>query len=195
MIELCFRCFADCIARTPRSPDCNHFMIHRENYVKYVAELPDLKRYTNSLLFLYNILRNTTGSIAFNRLRTHPVENMFGLVRMKCKSKHKYTSFLRAFSQSMLMTTILQATRLSSPVRRDYTIAGCRIWLTPDTTGFYLNPPDFILCFTATQSQKINQWASQRDARSLVERIREFSPVSSSFVRLADVLILSHRET
>jgi hypothetical protein len=107
VIELCFRCFADWIARTPRSLDCNHFMIHPETCVKYVAELPDLKRYTNSLLFLYKILRNTTGSIALNRLGTHPVENVFGLVQMKCKSKHKYRSFLRAFSQSMLMTTIL----------------------------------------------------------------------------------------
>jgi hypothetical protein len=103
---------------------------------------------------------------------------MFGLVRMKCKSKHRYTSFLRAFSQSMLMTTILQVICLSSPVRRGDTIAGCRILLTPDPTGFYLNPSDFILCFTAMQSQQINQWASQRDERSLEERIRKFSPVS-----------------
>jgi hypothetical protein len=65
----------------------------------------------------------------------------------------------------------------------------------PDPTGFYLNPSDFILCFTVMQSQQINQWASQRHERSLEERIREFSPVSSSFVHLAEVLILSHRET
>jgi hypothetical protein len=167
MIELCFQCFADWIAWAPRSLDRNHFMIHPETCVKYVAELLDLKRYTNSLLFLYKILRNIIGSIGLNRLGTHSVENMFGLVRMKCKSKHKYMSFLRAFSQSMLMMTILQVTGLSSPVRRDYTIAGCQILLTPDPTGFYLNPSDFILCFTTIQSQQINQCASQRDEGKL----------------------------
>jgi hypothetical protein len=101
MIEICFRCLADWIARARRSLDRNHFLIRRETYVRYVAELPDLKQYTNSLLFLYKIPRNTVGSIALNRLGTHPFENMFGLVRMKCKSKHKYTPFLWAFSQSM----------------------------------------------------------------------------------------------
>jgi hypothetical protein len=59
----------------------------------------------------------------------------------------------------------------------------------------YLSLPDFTLCFTAIQSQQINQWASQRDERSLEARIREFRSVSSSFVRLAEVMILSHRET
>jgi hypothetical protein len=194
MIKLCFRCFSDWIAQSPRSLDRNHFMIRCETCVKYVAGLPDLKRYTNSLLFLYKIRRNTAGSIVWNRLGTHPVENMFDLVRMKCKSKHKYTSFLRVFFQSMLMTTFLQATGLSSPVRRDYAIAGCRILLTPDPIGFYFNLSDFTLCFTAMQSQQINQWASKRHERSLEERIREFSPVSSSFARLAEVLILSRRE-
>jgi hypothetical protein len=82
MIELCFRCFTDWIVGGPRSLDCNHFTIHHETCVKYVAELPDLKRYTNSLLFLYKILRNTTGSIVLNRLGTHPVENIFDLVRI-----------------------------------------------------------------------------------------------------------------
>jgi hypothetical protein len=70
-------------------------------------------------------------------------------------------SFLRAFSQTMLMTTISQATGLSSPVWRDDTIAGCRTLLTPDPVGFYLNPLYFILCFTAMQTQQINQWGSQ----------------------------------
>jgi hypothetical protein len=78
--------------------------------------------------------------LALNCIGTHPVENMFGLVRIRCKSKHGYTAFLRAFSKNMMMVTILKATVLSSSVRRDYSITGSNFNLVhwPDRT--YLDP-------------------------------------------------------
>jgi hypothetical protein len=140
MIEFCFRCFSEWLQKAPRGFRSGLSEVNHSVPFKYVAELPDLRKYLNSLLFLYKLLTTLEGSLALNRMGTHLVENMFGLVRIKCKSRHSYTAFLRAFSNGMMMATILKATGLSSPVRRDYSIVGSKINLVHQPDRTYLDP-------------------------------------------------------
>jgi hypothetical protein len=106
MIESCFRCFCEWFQQAPQDIRWRPDIEHSKSPFKYVAELPDLRRYLNSLLFLYQLLTTHDGALVPNRIGTPPVENVFGLIRMKCKWKHNYTAFLCAFSRSMIMTTI-----------------------------------------------------------------------------------------
>jgi hypothetical protein len=58
---------------------------------------------------------------------------------MKCQWKHNYTGFLRVFSHGLVMATVLKATGMSSPLRRDYSIAGSKIVLTARDDRMYIN--------------------------------------------------------
>jgi hypothetical protein len=44
---------------------------------KFFAEIPDIPRYLNTILFLSQVTRQKK-PIAYNRIGTHPVENLFG---------------------------------------------------------------------------------------------------------------------
>jgi hypothetical protein len=131
MIEFCFRRLSEWLQPSSRGFRSRLGEVNHLVPFKYVPELPDLRRYLNSLLFLYKLLTTREGPLVLNRIGTHPVENMFGLAKIKCKSKHSFTAFLRVFSNNMMTATILKAAGLSSPVRRDYSIVGSKlIWFT-----------------------------------------------------------------
>jgi hypothetical protein len=106
MIEFCFRSLCESLHPAPQGirwwPDIEN----SQPSFKCVAELPDLRRYSNSLLFLNKLLTVHDGALALNSIGIHPVENMFGFIQMKCKWKHNDTAFLRAFSYGLIMATI-----------------------------------------------------------------------------------------
>jgi hypothetical protein len=193
MIEFCFRCFCEWLQGAPRGTQWSVAAGSDAIPFKYVAELPDLRRYLNSLLFLYKLLTALEGPLALNRVGTHPVENMFGLVRMKCKWKHTYTAFLRAFSHGMVMATILKATGLRSPVRRDYSIAGSKISLRQGDDRTYIDPTRVLEWLRVISGPQTLLARSTGDERTWEEILRELSPTSSSFIHVIELLIQSVR--
>jgi hypothetical protein len=130
-IELSFRCSCEWLQRAPQGLRWWLDIENSEPPFKYVAELSDLRRYLNSLLFLEKLLAIHDGALALNCIGTHPVENMFGFIRMKCQWKHNYIAFLRPFSYGMIMATILKATGMNSPVTRYYSIIGSKLFSLP----------------------------------------------------------------
>jgi hypothetical protein len=50
-------------------------------FPKFFAEKIDLIRYMNTIIFLNEVV-NTFSEIALNRIGTHPVENIFGPMRV-----------------------------------------------------------------------------------------------------------------
>jgi hypothetical protein len=65
--------------------------------------------------------------IAFNQIGTHPVENIFGLLRVAANENHNWERCKRATTKASLMDEILFAHKLKSHVRRDFTIAGIKV--------------------------------------------------------------------
>jgi hypothetical protein len=65
---------------------------------KFFVERPDLKRYLNTTLFLY-FITSKRKPIAYNRIGTHPVENLFGLVRVSSHFDHTWPKFLMAIAR------------------------------------------------------------------------------------------------
>jgi hypothetical protein len=78
------------------------------------------------VIFLYHIIRNYE-IIALNRIGTHPVENLFALVRVTAHHNDSWDNFLGSISRAMVMDEVIAAHGLKSPVRRDLSIAGVRV--------------------------------------------------------------------
>jgi hypothetical protein len=97
MIEFWFRCFCERLQRAPQGSRWWLDIKNSEQRFKYIAKLSDLRRYLNSLLFCYTLLTTRDESLALNRIGTHPVANVFGLIGMTCKWKHKDPAFLQLF--------------------------------------------------------------------------------------------------
>jgi hypothetical protein len=66
--------------------------------------------------------------IAVNRIGTHPVENIFGPMRVAANGNHSWDRCKKAITKASLMDEILFAHKLKSHVRRDFTIAGIKLW-------------------------------------------------------------------
>jgi hypothetical protein len=96
---------------------------------KLVVEILNLKRYLNSVIFLYHVIRDYD-NVELNRIGTHPVENFFGLIRVSCHENHSWDRFLSAAAKGVLSGEILVAQGLKAHIRRDYSIAGMsKLWI------------------------------------------------------------------
>jgi hypothetical protein len=190
-VEFCFRCLCEWLRRAPHGIRQWPNIENSEPPSKYVAELPDLRRYLNSFPFFYELLTTHNGALALNRIGTHPVENMFGLIRMKCKWKRHDTAFLRAVSHSMVMATILKVTEMSSPVKRDYSNAGSKIVLTTQDDRTYIGATSVLEWLRHVVGLYIHEARQAGDEETLEQILRELSPTSSFFIRLIEVLIQS----
>jgi hypothetical protein len=194
MTELCFRCFCEWLQRAPQGirwwPDIEN----SEFLFKYVAELPDLRRYLKLLLFLYKLLTIHDGALALKRIGTHPVENILGLIRMRHKWNHNYIAFLPVLSHGIIMATILIATRMSSPVRRDHLIAGSKIVLTTRDDRMYIDVMSVLGWLRHITRFHIQEARQAGDEKIWEQIFRELSPTSSSFIHLVEGLIQSGQQ-
>jgi hypothetical protein len=119
---------------------------------KFFVEIPDIPRYLNTLLFLFQLTRMKK-PVAFNRIGTHPIENLFGYVRITSHFLHTWPKFLMSIGRAVLMDRILRANNMKPHIRREYGIAGVKV-LTSEgaswkTIGLPYTGPlvrDFIDC-------------------------------------------------
>jgi hypothetical protein len=168
LLKCAFYVFADWYERSPRLP--REFL--KEN--KFFVEIPDIPRYLNTIVFLFQVTRQEK-PIAYNRIGTHPVENLFGYVRITCHFLHTWPKFLMSIGRAVLMDRILRANKMEPHIRRDFGIAGVKV-LTPagdswTTIGLPSTGPDvqaFIDCLlrriqdqtTASDVDMIDDWVA-----------------------------------
>jgi hypothetical protein len=93
---------------------------------KFFVEIADLARYLNTILFLYHVTAKRN-PIAYNRIGTHPVENIFGLVRVRSHFDHTWPKFLMSIARAIIMDYILTKNNMKSHVRREFGIAGVKV--------------------------------------------------------------------
>jgi hypothetical protein len=137
LLEIAFFIFVDWY-RQSRSLPAEFF-----GYRKFFVELIDLPRYLNTILFLYQItLRREP--VAYNRLGTHSVENIFGLTRVSCHFHHTWPKFLRSSARAIVMDKVLRANRMKSHVRREFSIGGVKVFNGPEggTKDIYVEFPE-----------------------------------------------------
>jgi hypothetical protein len=89
------------------------------------VEVVDLIRCLNSIIFLSHTVRDYS-ELNLNRIETHPVENLFGLVRVACHSDHSWDRFLAAIDQGRLMDEIPSLNDIKPPHCRDFSVAGVK---------------------------------------------------------------------
>jgi hypothetical protein len=98
---------------------------------KFFTEKIDLVRYLNTILFLHQAIE-TFPEIALNRIGTHPVENIFGLMRVASNGNHSWDRCKGVLTKVSLMNEILCAHNVKSHVRRDFAIAGVKVLETSE---------------------------------------------------------------
>jgi hypothetical protein len=105
---------------------------------KFFTEKIDLIRYLNTILFLHEAL-GSFPEIALNRIGTHPVENLFGLMRVASNADHRWERCKGAIIKATLMKEILFVHNIRSPVRRNFSLAGvkCRNSSHQDLLGIH----------------------------------------------------------
>jgi hypothetical protein len=86
-----------------------------------LVEVRDLVTYLNAIVFVYRVIRDYDDA-ALNRPITHPMENLFGLVRLACHENHTWDSFRSAVAKDSLAGDFLAAHRLQQHIRRDLSI-------------------------------------------------------------------------
>jgi hypothetical protein len=86
---------------------------------KFFVEVIDLIRYLNLIIFLSRTVRDYSES-SLNRTGRHPVENLFGLVRVACHSGHSWDLCLAAIAKGRLVEEILSLNDTKPPHRRDF---------------------------------------------------------------------------
>jgi hypothetical protein len=78
---------------------------------KFFVEIPDLMSYINTNLFLYHLTSQRT-SIAYNWIGTHPIENLFGYVRVNSHFDHTWPKFLLAVARAVITDDVLSANNM-----------------------------------------------------------------------------------
>jgi hypothetical protein len=97
------------------------------NGCKFFVEIPDLKRYIITTLFLYHPTGQRT-SIAYNRIGTRPIENLFGYVHVNSHFDHTWS------------TSIIPGGCASSNYVRPSLKGYCAYFFTRDTFQTHIHP-------------------------------------------------------
>jgi hypothetical protein len=95
----------------------------------------------------------------------------------------------------MIMATLLKATGKSFPVKRDYSITGSKIILTTRDDRMYIDIMSVLGWLRQITGLHIHDGRQAGDEKTWKYILREISPISSSFVRLIDVLMWGARKT
>lgn len=142
LLAIAFRIFVRWASiRIPEPPaDGVHFLSHNqifgftEGLTMFFTEAPDLARYMNTIVFVYQTIRGLD-DVALNRLGTHPVENFFGLVRVTCHYTHTWDRILSAVAKASISADVLAAHGLREHIRRDFSLAGAKANYQSDDKG------------------------------------------------------------
>jgi hypothetical protein len=100
---------------------------------RFFALENDLKRYMNTVLFLFHLTR-ARQPIAFNHIGTHPIENLFGIIRVLSHFTHTWPRFLSCTVRSLVLDDIFTVNFMKSHVRREFGIAGIKILVQSSET-------------------------------------------------------------
>jgi hypothetical protein len=93
LLKMAFHIFVDWYQRYHRCTKRNL------NGCKFFVEISDLKRHIITTLFPYHPTGQRT-SIAYNRVGTHSIENLFGYVRINSHFDHTWSKLLLAVARS-----------------------------------------------------------------------------------------------
>jgi hypothetical protein len=122
---------------------------------KFFVEIQDLPRYLNTIIFLFHLTAKEQ-PIAYNRIGTHPIENLFGLVRVNSHFNHTWPMFLTSIARAIIMDRILIANNMKHHMRREFGIAGVKIMgSSEDPTLSVVFPDDAVLAFTRIMKSKL----------------------------------------
>jgi hypothetical protein len=135
LFRISFVVFADWYHRYMQLP--REFLQSR----KFFVEIQDLPRYLNTILFLFH-LTGQERPIAFNRIGTHSIENLFGLVRVNSHFNHTWPMFLTAIARAIIMDAILMGNNMKPHVRREFGIAGVKIFESSGNPTLSLTFPE-----------------------------------------------------
>jgi hypothetical protein len=108
---------------------------------KFFLEIPDLMRYMNTVIFLYHITSRKR-AVAFNRLGTHPIENLFGYVRIKSHFAHTWPKFLMSVARAIFIDDVVTRNNMKPPIRREFSIAGVKILSESQHATMAISLPD-----------------------------------------------------
>jgi hypothetical protein len=92
---------------------------------KFFVEVSYLIRYLNLIIFLSHTVRDYS-ELSLNRIGTHPVENLFGLVLVAYHIDHSWDRFLAAVAKGRLMDEIPSLNDIKPPHCRDFSVAGVK---------------------------------------------------------------------
>jgi hypothetical protein len=98
---------------------------------KFFTEKIDLIQYMNTIIFVHQVV-STFSEIALNRVGTHPVENIFGLMRVAANGNHSWDRCRGAVTKVSLMNEIMFVHQLKSHDWRDFSIAGAKVFQNAD---------------------------------------------------------------
>jgi hypothetical protein len=120
LLTLSFAVFRDWYIRTQMDTGAVPF-------IKFFTEKINLIRYMNMTIFLHQVV-STLSEIALNRFRSHPVENIFSLMGVAANGNHSWDRCKGAVTKASLMNKIMFVHQIKSCVRRDFSIAGVKVF-------------------------------------------------------------------
>jgi hypothetical protein len=100
--------------------------------IKFAVIEADLIRYLNSVLFTYSIIKNYD-DVGLDRSGTHLVENFFGMMRMACHHDDSWERCVSYAAKASIVNEILIANGIKNATRRDFTIAGVKVFSQGNT--------------------------------------------------------------
>jgi hypothetical protein len=106
-------------------------------FTKFFAEKIDLIREMNTIIFLHQVV-STFSEISLNTIGTRPAENICGLLRVAANGNHSQDRCKGTVTKASLVNEIMFVCRLKSHVRRDFSIAGVKVFRNDDRENFQI---------------------------------------------------------
>jgi hypothetical protein len=100
-------------------------------FTKFFTEKIDLIRYMDIITFLHQV-SSIFPEIALNKIGTHPIGNIFGLMRVAANGNHSWHMCKGAVTKASLMNEIMFVHQLKSHVRRDFSVAAVTAFQNDD---------------------------------------------------------------
>jgi hypothetical protein len=135
LLKIAFRIFSQWARRRIRSDgklDPNRELWEENGKeIKFAVIEADLIRYLNSVLFTYSVIKNYD-DVGLDRIGTHLVENFFGMMRIACHYNDTWDRCISYAAKASMANEILSANGIKNATRRDFTIAGVKVFRQQD---------------------------------------------------------------